>query len=168
MLRHPGLLVIHQNLFEIVIVGCSLSETGHLTSRAVLGTRAGYQTTGLMATLRMLRHRWATSHYRQSLFEIVIVGCSISEDGTFGVPKLCWGTTRQATKQRDLWPHYACSVIAGLLVITVKFCLKLLSWVALFLKTGHLGLKLCLGTTDELPNNGTYGHITHAPSSLGY
>ncbi|GBL89229.1 hypothetical protein AVEN_225779-1 [Araneus ventricosus] len=117
MLRHRWATSHYrQSLFEIVIVGCSLSENGTFgRPEAVFGdNETGYQTTGLMATLRMLRHRWATSHYRQSLFEIVIVGCSLSENGTFGLPKLCLGTTRQATK------------------------------------------------------NGTYGHITHAPSSLGY
>ncbi|GBM51687.1 hypothetical protein AVEN_119968-1 [Araneus ventricosus] len=59
------------------------------------------------------------------LFEIVIVGCSLPVNGTFGhpevvlgdnetgypktglldVPKLCLGTTGQATQKRDVWSH---------------------------------------------------------------
>ncbi|GBO36610.1 hypothetical protein AVEN_59818-1 [Araneus ventricosus] len=53
-------------------------------------------------------------------------------------------------------------------------CLKLLSWFAVILKTGHLGIpKLCLGTTGQATKkldcpvqNGTNGHIEYAAHHL--
>ncbi|GBM24218.1 hypothetical protein AVEN_22557-1 [Araneus ventricosus] len=80
---------------------------------------------------------------------MVIVGCSLSENGTFGVPKL-WFLSSS--------------------------CLQLLSWVALFLKTGHFGVpKLCVGTTGQATKirecpiqKRKYGHIreTYMPVNI--
>ncbi|GBL89228.1 hypothetical protein AVEN_225778-1 [Araneus ventricosus] len=105
MLRHRWATSHYrQILFEIVIVGCSISENGTFgRPEVVLGdNETGYQKTGLMATLHMLRHRWATGHYRQILFEIVIVGCSISENGTFGRPEAVLGDNETGYRKTGL------------------------------------------------------------------
>ncbi|GBL75855.1 hypothetical protein AVEN_269177-1 [Araneus ventricosus] len=43
------------------------------------------------------------------LFEIVIVSCSLSENGTFGCPEAVLGDTEQATKKRDIWASRSCA-----------------------------------------------------------
>ncbi|GBL95676.1 hypothetical protein AVEN_269470-1 [Araneus ventricosus] len=68
----------------------------------------------------MLCHHQVTRHYRSIflifgpfLFEIVIVGCFLSENGTFGRPEAVLGDNATgyqksglSRSKRDVWSHY--------------------------------------------------------------
>ncbi|GBN21202.1 hypothetical protein AVEN_125235-1 [Araneus ventricosus] len=101
----------------------------------------------------MIRHRRANRHYRRIfliecgafLFEIVIVDCSLFENGTFRRPDTVLGDngtgyqkTVQATRKQDRLPENS---------------------------TGYQKTGQAIRKGDRLPENGKYGHITHKQSA---